>query len=165
MAKLADALDLGSSGAIHVGSTPIARTKAPLTRSFFYSPNGIRLPLFNVSSTITLCSFAIFGTSPSCCSAVFFEAFDVSIVNLALPVMAGDLHLTLAETQWVQTLYLITLGGFLLPGGRLCDVIGSRTVFLIGMTLFAGLAAGQQLLDRDRLSCIVGIIAEWSGGP
>ena len=26
MAKLADALDLGSSGAIHVGSTPIIRT-------------------------------------------------------------------------------------------------------------------------------------------
>ena len=30
VAKLADALDLGSSGAIHVGSTPIARTKGEI---------------------------------------------------------------------------------------------------------------------------------------
>jgi hypothetical protein len=29
VAKLADALDLGSSGAIHVGSTPIIRTSSP----------------------------------------------------------------------------------------------------------------------------------------
>ena len=32
VAKLADALDLGSSGAIHVGSTPIIRTTNPLSQ-------------------------------------------------------------------------------------------------------------------------------------
>ena len=47
------------------------------------------------------------------CSAIFFEAFDVSIVNLALPVIAADLHIALATAQWVQTIYLLTFGGFL----------------------------------------------------
>src|SRR6187402_3796126 len=50
------------------------------------------------------------------CSAVFFEAFDVSIVNLALPVISEDLHISIATAQWVQTLYLLSFGGCLLLG-------------------------------------------------
>ena len=70
------------------------------------------------------------------CSAIFFEAFDVSIVNLSLPLIASSLGLSLAAAQWVQTLYLLSFGGFLLLGGRLCDYAGSRLIFLAGMGLF-----------------------------
>ena len=70
------------------------------------------------------------------CSAIFFEAFDVSIVNLALPLIAADLHVPLADAQWIQTVYLLSFGGFLLLGGRLCDHYGSRTIFMCGMLLF-----------------------------
>jgi MFS family permease len=75
------------------------------------------------------------------CSAIFFEAFDVSVVNLALPLMATDLRLPLAAAQWVQTIYLMSFGGFLLLGGRLCDHAGSRLIFLTGMLLFDGASA------------------------
>src|SRR5689334_17687895 len=71
------------------------------------------------------------------CSAVFFEAFDVSIVNLALPVIAEDLHISIARAQWVQTIYLLSFGGFLLLGGRLSDYAGSKRIFLLGMLTFA----------------------------
>jgi len=75
------------------------------------------------------------------CSAVFFEAFDVSIVNLALPVIAKDMHISIAHAQWVQTLYLLGFAGFLLLGGRLCDYAGSKRIYLLGMLLFAGSSA------------------------
>ena|GEM_PF-450372 len=75
------------------------------------------------------------------CSAIFFEAFDVSIVNLSLPLMASGLDTPLATAQWVQTLYLLSFGGFLLLGGRLCDYAGSRLVFLAGMGLFGAASA------------------------
>jgi MFS family permease len=75
------------------------------------------------------------------CSAIFFEAFDVSIVNLALPLIAADLHVSLSSAQWVQTVYLLSFGGFLLLGGRLCDHYGSRAIFMRGMLLFAGASA------------------------
>src|ERR1700761_3573950 len=75
------------------------------------------------------------------CSAIFFEAFDVSIVNLALPLIAADLHIPLATAQWVQTIYLLTFGGFLLLGGRLCDHYGSAGIFIAGMSLFGGASA------------------------
>lgn len=75
------------------------------------------------------------------CSAVFFEAFDVSIVNLALPLIAKDMHISIAHAQWVQTLYLLSFSGFLLLGGRLCDYAGSKKIYLIGMMIFAGASA------------------------
>ena len=82
------------------------------------------------------------------CSAIFFEAFDVSIVNLALPLMAADLHIPLATAQWVQTIYLLTFGGFLLLGGRLCDHYGSAVIFIAGMSLF-GSASALGYVSRD----------------
>jgi len=75
------------------------------------------------------------------CSAVFFEAFDVSIVNLALPVIAEDMHISIAHAQWVQTLYLLSFAGFLLLGGRLCDYAGSKRIYLLGMLIFAASSA------------------------
>lgn len=75
------------------------------------------------------------------CSAVFFEAFDVSIVNLALPVIAKDMHISIARAQWVQTLYLLNFAGFLLLGGRLSDYAGSKKIYLLGMFIFAASSA------------------------
>jgi len=75
------------------------------------------------------------------CSAIFFEAFDVSVVNLALPVMATSLQISLASAQWIQTIYLLSFGGCLLLGGRLCDYAGSRRIFLTGMAVFGGASA------------------------
>lgn len=70
------------------------------------------------------------------CSAIFFESFDVSIVNLSLQSISSSIHVTLASTQWVQTVYLVSFGSFLLLGGRMCDHWGSKIIFLIGMFLF-----------------------------
>src|SRR6201996_6075623 len=85
------------------------------------------------------------------CSAIFFEAFDVSIVNLALPLIASDLRIPLATAQWVQTIYLLSFGGFLLLGGRLCDHYGSAVIFIAGMCLFGGASALGYLSEHPEL--------------
>lgn len=82
---------------------------------------------FSIQQRILLCL---------ACSAIFFEAFDVSVVNLALPLMAADLNISLASAQWIQTIYLLSFGGCLLLGGRLCDYAGSKRIFMTGMILF-----------------------------
>ena len=87
------------------------------------------------------------------CSAIFFEAFDVSIVNLALPLIAADLHIPLASAQWVQTIYLLSFGGCLLLGGRLCDYAGSKKVFLAGMVIF-GAASLLASISHGMLSLL-----------
>ena len=72
--------------------------------------------------------------------ALFLDAVDVSIVNIALPNIQRDLQLTTTDLQWVQGVYVLTYAGLMLLGGRAADLLGRRRIFLLGATLF-GLAS------------------------
>jgi EmrB/QacA subfamily drug resistance transporter len=72
------------------------------------------------------------------CLAMFMNALDSSIVNVALPDIQKDLHFTSSSLAWVVDAFLITFGSFLLMAGRLGDLIGRRKVFLTGIVLFTG---------------------------
>ncbi len=69
-------------------------------------------------------------------TGVFFEALDIAIVNLAMPLIQQHFLLANDEVQWVQTLYILPYGAFLLVGGKLSDTIGRRKTFVIGNILF-----------------------------
>jgi EmrB/QacA subfamily drug resistance transporter len=72
-----------------------------------------------------------------CCLAQFMVILDVSIVNVALPSIRGDLAFSATGLQWVVNAYTLAFGGFLLLGGRAADLIGRREVFVGGLLLFA----------------------------
>src|SRR5919201_6186241 len=71
-------------------------------------------------------------------AAFLMTGLDISIVNVALPTIGHDLHFARENLQWVVTAYAIVFGGFLLLGGRAADLLGRRTVFLVGVVLFTG---------------------------
>ena len=77
-------------------------------------------------------------------TSFFMVVLDVSVVNVALPSLAKDLHFASNNLQWVITAYSLTFGGFLLLGGRTADVFGRRRLFIVAVTLFslASLACG-----------------------
>ncbi|MDQ2909511.1 MAG: MFS transporter [Actinomycetota bacterium] len=77
-------------------------------------------------------------------AAFFMTVLDVAIVNVAIPSIEKDLHISEQTVQWVITAYAIAFGGFLLLGGRMADLLGRRRIFLIGLVLFtvASLACG-----------------------
>ncbi len=68
--------------------------------------------------------------------AQFMVVLDVSIVNVALPSMARDLHFAPSSLQWVVTAYTLTFGGFLLLGGRAADLYGRRKIFIAAVSFF-----------------------------
>ena len=68
--------------------------------------------------------------------ATFMATLDGSIVNVALPVMAKALNVTIANIQWVVTSYLIIIAATILIFGRLGDIIGKTKVFKFGIALF-----------------------------
>jgi MFS family permease len=70
------------------------------------------------------------------CAAQFMLILDLAIVNVALPSMQRTLALSAENLQWVVGGYALTLGGFLMLGGRLADVVGRRRMFLIGLVFF-----------------------------
>lgn len=62
---------------------------------------------------------------------------DSTVVNVALPRLARDLHADMADLQWTVNAYTLTLAGFILLGGSLGDRYGRRKVFLVGVVWFA----------------------------
>ena len=72
------------------------------------------------------------------CAAQFMVVMDVAIVNVALPSIQRDLGVSQSTLQWVVIAYGLLLGGFLLFGGRLADLLGRRRILLTGLTIFSG---------------------------
>jgi EmrB/QacA subfamily drug resistance transporter len=61
---------------------------------------------------------------------------DATVIITALPNIHEGLHFSSAELSWVQSAYALTFGGLLLLGARAGDIIGRRTVFVLGIGIF-----------------------------
>ncbi|MDI2124603.1 MFS transporter [Yinghuangia seranimata] len=81
------------------------------------------------------------------CLAQFMVILDVTVVNVALPVMGRELGLGRAASTWVVTAYTLCFGGLMLLGGRMADVYGRRNVFVVGLVVFTAASLGSGLAD------------------
>ena len=61
---------------------------------------------------------------------------DITAVNIALPHIATDLHLSGSNISWTITSYSLIFGSLLLFGGRAADLLGRRRMFLTGLAVF-----------------------------
>lgn len=68
--------------------------------------------------------------------ANFMNLMDVTIVNVALPVMQGRFGASASQIEWVAAGYTLMFALGLLPLGRLGDILGRRRLFLIGVAVF-----------------------------
>jgi len=68
--------------------------------------------------------------------AAFLTPFLGSAVNLALPSIGSDLNANAIELGWVISSFILSSAIFLLPLGRLADIIGRKKVFYNGILLF-----------------------------
>src|SRR4051812_26531107 len=90
------------------------------------------------------------------CVGMLMIVLDVTVVNVALPSIQDDLGFSQSNLAWVVNAYLIAFGGLLLLAGRFGDLIGRKTVFLVGLAVFTGasllcgLAQSQEVLVTAR---------------
>jgi EmrB/QacA subfamily drug resistance transporter len=81
---------------------------------------------------------------------------DATIVNVALPAIQDDLGFSDAGLAWVVNAYMLTFGGFMLLSGRAADLLGRRSMLMLGLGLFTlaslacGLAMSQSMLVVSR---------------
>lgn len=68
--------------------------------------------------------------------AAFLTPFLGSAVNLALPSIGKDLGANAIGLGWVISSFILSSAIFLLPFGRLADIIGRKKVFTTGIFLF-----------------------------
>ncbi|MBF9068221.1 MFS transporter [Streptacidiphilus fuscans] len=71
-----------------------------------------------------------------CCMSLFIVGLDSTIVNVALPSIARDLHSDVSGLQWVVDAYVVVLASLLMLAGSTGDRLGRRRVFQTGLTLF-----------------------------
>lgn len=68
--------------------------------------------------------------------AAFMEVLDTTIVNVALPHIAGSLSSSSDEATWALTSYLVANGIVLTISGWLGDVFGRKRYFVICIAMF-----------------------------
>ena len=63
--------------------------------------------------------------------------FMGSAVNIVLPAMGKEFALNTVQMGWILTAFLLTSAVFLLPFGRLSDIIGRKKMFVTGITTYS----------------------------
>ncbi|WP_165969013.1 DHA2 family efflux MFS transporter permease subunit [Actinomadura sp. KC06] len=89
------------------------------------------------------------------CGAVFLAYLDTTVVNVAFPQLQDSYpDAGVADLSWSITAYAILFAAWLVPAGRLSDVVGRRRQYAVSTAGFA-LASGVCALAPDLLTLIV----------
>ena len=97
------------------------------------------------------------------CTGMLMIVLDVTVVNVALPYIQGDLGFSNAGLAWVINAYLIAFGGLLLLAGRLGDLLGRLRIFQLGLVIFT-VASAVCGLAQDQLVLVVARFVQGAGG-
>ena len=89
---------------------------------------------------------------------------DVSIVNVALPSIQTGLHAQESDLQWVVSGYALTFGLLLVPAGRLGDLRGRRTMFVVALAAFTLASAACGAAQNSLWLVIARLIQGFAGG-
>jgi len=75
---------------------------------------------------------------------LFMIMLDNTVVNVALPSIERDLHVSISSLEWIVTAYALTFAALLITGGKLGDLFGRRRIFVVGIAIFtlSSLACG-----------------------
>lgn len=94
----------------------------------------------------------------ACTAAAALLQLDGTVITVALPSVARDLHIANSATALILSAYFAAYALLLFPGGRLVDKLGARRVALVGLALFAlGAALGAVVSSLDLL-CLTRVI-------
>jgi EmrB/QacA subfamily drug resistance transporter len=77
--------------------------------------------------------------------ASFLTPFMGAAVNIALPSIGEEFEMDAVLLSWVATAYLLAAAMFMIPFGRLADLVGRKRVFLWGMVVITVLTVALAL--------------------
>lgn len=69
-------------------------------------------------------------------ASMFVYVIDTTLMNVSISALVEDLDTTVAEVQAAITLYTLTMAAFMLTGGKLGDIWGSKRAFRIGLIIY-----------------------------
>ncbi|MEV6317855.1 MFS transporter [Streptomyces sp. NPDC051776] len=96
------------------------------------------------------------------CAGYFMVILDVTIINVAVPVVGRDVSASLTAIQWITNGYTLVFAGLLLTGGALGDRLGHRRIFCTGVAVFTASSVACALA-RDAPVLIAARLVEGAG--
>ncbi|MGX6601457.1 MFS transporter [Micromonosporaceae bacterium Da 78-11] len=96
---------------------------------------------------------------------------DSTVLSVALPTLASDLHASTGDLQWFTSAYLLVLAAALLPAGMLGDRFGRKRMLLGALTVFGAASAacayasgtGELIAARSALGLGAAVLMPMSG--
>src|ERR1700693_549109 len=82
-------------------------------------------------------------------ASVLVVGLDLTVLNLALPTISTDLHVSTSDLQWISDSYSLVLAAAMLPAGLLGDRLGRKKVLLAALVLFGGGCAARALAGGE----------------
>ncbi|MEN6349066.1 MAG: MFS transporter [Syntrophomonas sp.] len=70
------------------------------------------------------------------CVGIFMSTLDGSILNIANPIIAKSISVSMQQIQWVVTAYMLVITASLLFFGKLGDKVGSSKIYTYGFLVF-----------------------------
>lgn len=98
----------------------------------------------------------------ACTAAAALLQIDGTLITVALPSVESELRVSSDTVAWALTAYFAAYAVALFPGGRLTDKIGSRSVALAGLALFA-LGALIGALAQDFTVLVISRVIQGAG--
>ena len=93
----------------------------------------------------------------------FLIGVDMLITSVAIAPMSKDLHASISAVQWFMSGYGIGVAFFLIPAGKIADIIGHRRMNIIRLLIF-GFASAGITLSQHSITMIIASIIEGMGG-
>lgn len=75
------------------------------------------------------------------CLGFFMILLDTTIVNVAMPAISTGLHASLSDLLWILNAYVLVYAVLLIVAGRLGDLYGPKTLFILGLVVFTAASA------------------------
>jgi EmrB/QacA subfamily drug resistance transporter len=97
--------------------------------------------------------------------AVFAVGLDATVLSVALPTLAGQLHASESDLQWFSSGYLLVLAALMLPAGLLGDRVGRKRVMLGALLLFGLASAGCALSRTPGEFLAARVLLGFAGAP
>jgi EmrB/QacA subfamily drug resistance transporter len=66
----------------------------------------------------------------------FIVPFMTSSINIAMPTISNEFSLTSSMLNWILQSFTLSVAVFVLPFGRLADILGRKKILTLGMSLF-----------------------------
>jgi EmrB/QacA subfamily drug resistance transporter len=84
-------------------------------------------------------------------------------INIALPDIGSEFSLDAVTLGWVATSYILAAAVFLLPFGRLADIIGRKKIFIAGLASYTVTSIAAALVQNGTELIIARVLQGVSG--